>query len=248
MVTSKIKAMNELLNSTIDAHGGISRWQQLNKMSARLKCGGELWSLKGYPGILDDIHVDVDLKKQFVSHYPFINIDWHTQFDSNRVAIENKEGKIIEELNNPRASFKGYVTETPWTRLQLTYFIGYAMWTYFNAPFIFSSAGFEVLELEPWEENNEVWRRLEVRFPGHFATHSSTQVFYIGSDGLIRRHDYNVDIQGGTAAAHYVYNYAEVSGILVPTKRLVYARMEDNRPLLPQPLIVSIDISEIIFS
>jgi hypothetical protein len=240
--------MNELLKLTIDSHGGISRWQQLSKMSARLKCGGVLWPLKGYAGVLNDIHVVADLKKQLVSHYPFIHADWRTQFESNHVAIESKDGKIVEALNDPRASFKGYVTETPWTRLQLTYFIGYAMWTYFNAPFNFLSAGYKVAEIEPWEENNEIWRRLEVRFPGHIATHSPTQVFYIGSDGLIRRHDYNVDIQGGTAAAHYVYNYTEVSGIMVPAKRLVYARKDDNKALLPQPLIVSIDISEINFS
>lgn len=239
--------MNALLKTTIDAHGGLARWQSLNKMSARLKCNGLLWSLKGHASLMDDIHVIVDLKKQWASHYPFIQTDWHTVFESNRVAIADSTGKSLEELNDPRASFMGYVTETPWSKLQLVYFIGYAMWTYFNFPFTLSSPGFEVSEIEPWEENHEILRRLKVRYPDHLATHSSVQVFYIDSNGLLRRHDYDPDIDSGTAAAHYCFDYIDVSGILIPTKRMVYARLKDNTALQPDPLIVSIDVSEINF-
>lgn len=237
--------MNNLLEFTINAHGGIENWKKFETITARLICDGVLWSMVGQPGTVDDIYVTSHTKKQVTSHYPFINKDWHTSFTPGHVAIENSKGEVIEELSNPRDSFAGYTTETPWSRLQLAYFAGYAMWTYFNAPFNFADPGYMVRELEPWEENGEVFRRLEVTFPEHVATHSPIQTFYIGQDGLIKRHDYSVDIAGGATAAHYLSDYIDVKGIKIATKRKVYVRLEDNTPLFPEPLLVSIDLSEI---
>ena len=39
------------------------------------------------------------------------------------------------------------------------------------------------------------------------ATHSAVQVFYFGSDGLLKRHDYDAEVLGGSPAAHYVHEY-----------------------------------------
>ena len=47
--------MNDLLEEVIEAHGGLERWNQLDKVSARLSQGGALWALKGQPGVLDDV-------------------------------------------------------------------------------------------------------------------------------------------------------------------------------------------------
>ncbi|WP_431244425.1 hypothetical protein ACQ9BO_08970 [Flavobacterium sp. P21] len=120
------------------------------------------------------------------------------------------------------------------------------MWTYFNAPFIFADPAYKVKELETWLENGEELRRLEVEFPSEIATHSKIQTFYIDKEGLIKRHDYSADILGNSATAHYLSDYIEVQGIKVATKRRVYVRLEDNTPLLPEPLLVSIDLSEIV--
>jgi hypothetical protein len=49
------------------------------------------------------------------------------------------------------------------------------------------------------------------------------------------------------AAAQYVTQHQELSGILVPTKRRVLGRREDGTSI-PDPLIVSIDLSELEFS
>ncbi|MBH2004418.1 MAG: hypothetical protein I8H66_06995 [Sphingobacteriia bacterium] len=237
--------MNELLKFTIEAHGGSENWNKYESISARILCGGVTWGMKQQAGILDDIFVTSDTKREFTSHYPFINKDWHTSFEPHRVAIENGNNEVIEELLDPRTSFAGHTTETPWTRLQLAYFAGYAMWTYSNAPFNFANPGYKVEELEPWEENGETYRRLQVTFPKEVATHGDVQTFYIDNVGLIKRHDYNVDVLGGSGAAHYLSDYVEVKGIKIATKRSVYVRLDDNTPLLPDPLLVSVDLSEI---
>jgi len=63
----------------------------------------------------------------------------------------------------------------------------------------------------------------------------------------LARHDYDVEISGGTSRAHYVSDYAEVAGIKLPTKHRIFPRTPDGDSL-PEHLIVPIDLSEIAFA
>jgi len=238
--------MTDLATLAIDAHGGLDRWRELKTVSARLLQGGVLWQLKRQDNVLRDVHLTVDLRKEWTSHWPFGQPDRHTSFQPNRVAIETSNGDVVEERVHPRESFAGHVLDTPWDSLQLAYFAGYAMWTYLNTPFLFALPGVKTAEVEAWPENGEVWRRLKVTFPTSIATHSAEQTFYFDQQGLLKRHDYEVDISGGTPAAHYVSELQEISGIVVPTKHTIVPRQPDGSSA-PTPVVVSIDISEIDF-
>jgi hypothetical protein len=239
--------MSDLLETAIEAHGGPERWNQLNSVSARLIQGGALWELKGQPGVLDAVVVTASLHEERASHRPFGAADRHSSFTPERVAIEAGDGTVLEALDQPRASFAEHTAETPWSTLQLAYFVGYAMWTYLTQPFTFTLPGFETSELEPWDEAGQQWRRLRVVWPSNLATHSTEQTLYFDNDGLLARHDYNVEISGGTSAAHYVSDYDEVAGIKLPTKHRIFPRTPDGQSL-DEPLIVSIDLSEITFT
>jgi hypothetical protein len=118
------------------------------------------------------------------------------------------------------------------------------MWTYLNMPFLLAWPGVETEELEPWPTDSGDWRRLAVRFPGGIATHSTVQTLYFDGEGLLKRHDYDVEIAGNTPGAHIIEDYAEVSGIKFPTKRRIYARQPDGS-FSTEPLVVSIDLSNI---
>jgi hypothetical protein len=238
--------MNDLAKFAIDAHGGLDRWSQLKTVSARLLQGGVLWGLKGKDGILNDVHVTADLRTEWASHRPFTKPNRYTSFQPGRVAIETTD-EIVEERLNPREFLKGHVLETHWDNLQLAYFAGYAIWTYLNTPFLFALPGVATEEIEPWQEDGETWRRLKVTFPGSIATHSAEQTFYFDQNGLLKRHDYDVDIMGGTSAAHYLSELEEVSGIKLPTKHRIFGRQPDGKAV-PTPLVVSIDLSEVEFS
>jgi hypothetical protein len=239
--------MSSLLETAIEAHGGLERWYELDAMSVHGLNGGALWALKGHPGVLDDVFVRANLHEERESHHPFGGPDRRSAFTPERVAIESTTGEILEALDQPRASFAGHTLETQWTMLQLAYFVGTAMWTYLTQPFTFALPGFETSELDPWQEDGEQWRRLRVVWPGYLATHSTEQTLYFGEDGLLRRHDYDVEIAGGSAAAHYISDYTKVAGIMVPTTHRIFPRQPDGQAL-SEPLLVSIDVSEIAFT
>jgi hypothetical protein len=239
--------MTDLLDTAIEAHGGLERWNQLDSVSARLIQGGALWELKGQAGVLDNVVVTASLHQERVSHRPFGAADRHSVFTPSRVAIETSDGILVEALDQPRSSFAGHAFETPWSTLQLAYFVGTAMWTYLTQPFTFTLPGFKTNELEPWDEAGQQWRRLQVTWPSNLATHSTQQTLYFDGDGLLARHDYEVEIAGGTPAAHYLSDYHEVAGIQVPTKHQIFPRSPDGQSL-SEPLVVSIDLSEIAFN
>jgi hypothetical protein len=237
--------MNELLKLAIEAQGGLDQWRKFNTFTARFINSGELWTMKGHGGTIDEVGVRVNLLEQKTSHIP--NDQWHTAYTPDKIAIESAGGDTIAELYNPRASFAGHVWDTEWTPLQLAYFTGYATWNYINTPYQFTRPGFELSEGEQWEENGEVLRTLKVKWPKDIHTHSPEQTFYINSEGFIKRLDYRVDVAGSIPCAHYLSDYKEYQGIKLATKRVVYLVGEDNRPKPDSPIIVSIDLRDIKF-
>jgi hypothetical protein len=239
--------MADLLTTVLDAHGGLARWNTFSTITAHLEQGGILWAVKARAGLLDSVRVTVNLRDETASHAPFGGPGRRSRFTPDRVVIESETGAVQDELLNPRDSFAGHVLETPWTDLQLAYFAGCAMWTYLNTPFLLAHPGVSTEEIEPWHDGGTTWRRLRAAFPAHIATHSREQTLYVDGNGLIARHDYDVEIAGGTPGAHFVSDYVGVSGIKFPTKRRIFPRQPDGRAA-PEPLVVSIDLSAITLS
>jgi hypothetical protein len=223
--------MNTLLGIAVAAHGGRDRWRQLTRLTAHARLGGGLWHLKGNAGILDDVHITVDAHRQHVEYSPFRTPHQHSVYEPNRVDIETDDGRVVEARESPRAAFAGHSLQTPWDDLHLIYFAGYAMWTYLTTPFLLESSGFGTREIEPWDENGETWRRLHATFPDCVPSHCREQVFYFDAKGLLRRHDYSVDVIGGSSSGHYTLDHREFGGIVFPTHRRVYALDPNNRPI-----------------
>jgi hypothetical protein len=236
--------MSDLLAQVVEAHGGLSRWRQKRTVQATIVTGGELWGMKGVPQDPEPREMTVELHEERASVRPYGGADQRTSFTPDRIAIEKMDGTVVAERTNPRASFAGHTMTTPWDSLDRAYFNGYALWTYLTSPFLMTMPGFEVVEIEPWQEADEVWRGLRATFPAGIASHSTLQDFYFGDDNLLRRHDYFVDVAGGFAGAHYVYDTVVVDGITFPTKRRAYRRDADLQPIRDQ-LMVSIDVSNI---
>jgi hypothetical protein len=236
--------MSNLTDLAVAAHGGWERWQQLDQLRAHINVGGAMWQVKGWPDVYADIHCSVATKRQHAEFTPFLKAGQHGVYEPYQTAIVSDGGAILEKRDAPRASFEGHTLPTPWDAQQLIYFTGYAMWTYLTTPFLFKMPGFKTEEIEPWNENGEIWRRLKVAFPASFHSHSTEQTFYFDSDGLLRRHDYSVEIMGGTASANCASGHKTIGGLIFPTKRRVYAIGPDNRPVLDR-VAVAIDFLSI---
>jgi hypothetical protein len=96
---------------------------------------------------------------------------------------------------------------------------GEALWTYLNTPFLYARSDFSTKEITPIEVDGETWRRLKVTFPDTVKSRSREQVSCFGPDGLLRRHDYTVDILQGGTGLNYASDYQDIDGIIVPTRR-----------------------------
>ncbi len=236
--------MSDLLDLAIAAHGGWERWQQLKALNAHVTIGGGIWPLKGWPDVFADARVSIDPHQQHIEYAPFVEAGRHSLFETGRTAIVKDSGELIEEREAPRATFEGHSVMTPWDAHHLIYFSGYAMWTYLTTPFLFKLPGFRSEEVEPWSEDGETWRRLKVTFPTDIESHSTKQTFYFSADGILQRHDYSVEVMGGTASANYATEPKEFGGFIFPTKRRVYSIGPDNKPVRER-VFVAIDFHTI---
>jgi hypothetical protein len=238
--------MNELLTRVIEAHGGIDRWKRYERVEATIVAGGGFFRLKGFPQDLTPRRMTVWLHGKRASVLPFGAPDQRTMFTPERIAIEKLDGTTIAERQAPKDSFSGHQMHTPWDALHRAYFDGEALWTYLTTPFLLTMNGVRVEETEPWQEGTETWRVLRAYFPGSIETHCGIQDFFFGEDLMLRRHDYNVNVAGGFAAAQLTSDYVVANGIHLPTKRRAYTRGNDRQPI-QEMLMVSIDLSEVRF-
>ena len=231
-----------VLARAVTAHGGWKRWNELKRITIDLITGGQLWDLKGIGQDYTPRHVNASLHYERLVLAPYGQPSWHMVFTPDRVAIEDEDGSVVLERPNPRSSFDGHDIGTPWDPLHRAYWIGYTLWTYLMTPFLLCTSGFEVSEIPPWHEGSEVWPGVRAKFPPEIASHCTMQHFYFGPDLLLRRHDYTVDVAGGFAAAHYVSDYIEADGLILPSKRRAYMRDNSNKPMHDK-LMIAIDFS-----
>ncbi|WP_127509703.1 hypothetical protein [Actinoplanes solisilvae] len=238
--------MSDLLDMVLRAHGGAQRWQRATAIRANAQVGGLALPTRGQGDTFADAHLALDVQRQHVTFANFTGPGRLGMYTPHQVAIQDADGTVRGRRDEPRASFEGLGPKSTWDQLQALYFGGYALWNYLTAPYLLTFPGVQTEEVEPWSEKGEQWRRLRVTFPADIATHSTEQTFYYDESGLLRRHDYRVDIQGRSPAlaAHYTEAHRTVSGLVFPTHRFVVPVAEDNTSL-PGPVILAIDLPEI---
>jgi hypothetical protein len=231
--------MNDLLDSAVAAHGGLQRWNQVGSIAFDAAVTGAFWGFKGKGGALEDIRLDVDTTRQLVT-IDFAGQDEQAVFEPHRVVVRRRDGSLIEARDDAEKSFDGHQFQTPWDNIHLAYFVGEAQWTYLNMPFLYTWPGFVTEEIAPIEEDSETWRRLQVTFPDYVKSHTRQQIACFGPDGLLRRHDFTMDVLGGAPGQLYAADYLDVDGIILPTTRRAYADQGGQ-----QLVMVAIDMSDI---
>ncbi len=235
--------MSDLLDLAVQAHGGLKRWNKLKSIKVGASITGAIWYVKGQGDVLKNVILTADTKQErLVTDFP--GQDKRSVFEPDRIVMEKVDGTLIACRDNPEKSFEGQQRETPWDDIHVAYFCGEALWTYLTTPFLYTYEGFKTEEISSIQVDGEIWRRLRVTFPDYVKSHTREQISCFGPDGLLRRHDYTVDILGDATGLNYASEYRDVDGIKVPTKRRVYA-YEGDYQIVKEPLLVGIDMGEI---
>ena len=105
-----------------------------------------------------------------------------------------------------------------WDRLDMAYFLGYALWNYLTLPALLLRGDIEWRELSP--------DTLEARFPPGIPTHCEIQEYdFDPGNGLLGAYRYTAEVFGSWARAdHLVDEHSESGGIPFPSRRRVLAR------------------------
>ena len=238
--------MADLLSLAVDAHGGLDRWHQLTSVRGRFAIGGAIWGFKGVPNALSDITVALDLHSEKVTLDPVGAPDTHTLFERGSLQLCSASGEVLETVDDPKGAMAQLAYDAPWTAMDAAYFASEAWWTYLTAPFLFTEPGFRVEEVEPFVEEGVAYRTLKVAFPDDVDSHTAEQFFHYDDSGLLFRHTYTVDILDGATGANYPSRYETVDGIVVPMVRRIYGYGDDGQKI-PEPVLVSIDVSGLSF-
>ncbi|MCZ4092422.1 hypothetical protein [Sinorhizobium psoraleae] len=234
--------LHPLLQEALEAHGGHDRWRKSKGIASTILSGGRLWELKGAPLIPVPRRATSEFHRQWTRVTPFGEPDWTMTWTPERVEITAGDGSVIAERNNGREAFDRSFNGQ-WDPLNLAYFNGYAMWTYHATPFVFGEPGYEARDIAPIENEGETLRGVAVQFPEGVHSHTREQRFYFGSDGLLRRHDYTVDVWADTPAAHFISDYVDVDGLKYPTRRSVFT-LKPDRTLDRDFNAVTIELSD----
>jgi hypothetical protein len=233
----------ELLAKVLEAHGGRSNWDGVDTIMFAARCGGWALTARWQPNAFRNYRAWVSTWPPKVRFDPFKGE--HGWYTPERVWIATADGETIASRSAPRARFPGGRQALAWDALDVLYFGGYAIWNYLCLPYVLAHPDVRLTRGADWHEAGETWQRLIVQFPDRLPTHCREQIFYVDHRGRIRRHDYTAEVIGGYArAAHYGHRHRWFDGHLFPTRRRVFPRRRNNRPL-PFPTLVWIDIDHI---
>ncbi len=138
--------MGELLNLAVKAHGGLERWNKVKTIEVAASITGGIWYVKGKGDFLKNVVLTTETREERLT-VDFPGQDKRAIFQSDRIVIETAGGTLIEARDNPEKSFAGQQRDTPWDDIHVTYFVGEALWTYLNTPFLYTHEGFATEEI-----------------------------------------------------------------------------------------------------
>lgn len=225
-----------LLTEVMQAHGGAAHWRELHRFSAHLSISGTLLAYNGWGESLQDLIVDGSTQDQLLQLKRLTDRGHVITYRPDRVSLQILDGRVLMERQQPRAAFASHPASYRWDELQLAYFAGYLNWIYFTSPFALISDDVRTKELQPWQEDGQIWRRIRVTFPSRLQAHSPEQTYYFDEQGLQRRVDYRCITAGAAKMARYTWRHQEFCGIVVPTLCHAFQVASDGRLITHAPL------------
>ena len=197
--------------------------------------GGLLFQLKGL-GIPPHARITVDLERPHTVIDPVDPSGDRGILDGFSVMIVAPSGKVLEQRADAREHLQNASVSTKWDRLNLVYFLGYAVWGYYTLPYQLTRADITWTELADGV--------LQADYATTLPVHSRIQRFWFDrKTGLLRRNDYTpVAAAKDVHAANVVFEHGRSNGIPYTSKRRVKLSLDQYGWVLPFPDFITIDI------
>ena len=234
----------ELLNETIEAHGGRARWRRVEALTATLSSGGLAFQSRCQPNALNNLTIEVRPHDVAVTLADFVRPGWKGIWTPARAAVHDDDGRLVEERSDPRSHFRGLVNQVYWDRLDILTFAGYALWNYLSFPFLLDGPDVALIGVDGPSEAGTL--RLDVCFAPGAPTHSANQSFHIDPQRQLVQHDYVAEPIGRWATGANLCLASEVvDGLRFYTRRKVFPRFGPRRRVIPFPTLVWIEIDDL---
>jgi len=231
-----------LIDDAIEASGGMSRWNRLQRFTLHLSIKGTLFS-RVRARQFKDLIAEGSTRTQSVRFTGLTRGERSGIYQPDSVTIENLDGQILRTWLNPSLQFLDHGNDLLADDLHVIFFCGFSIWNYLTTPFLLARPEVAVEELSPWNENGQTWRRLRAVFPPEIVTSSPEQIFYFDENSLQRRADYELL---GTRVAHYSWAHQVFSDVVVPTLRRSLALRPDGTGA-PKPILLDVEVFDATF-
>ena len=221
----------------LDAHGGRELWERARRIDAVVSVEGLAFVLKRRP-FFREATISMEVQQPVSRLLPIGRTPSVTGvLRGGDVSLEDAAGTVLAHRDDARRRFRHFRRLLPWDDLDMAYFANYAFWNYFTFPALLLRTDIV------WEEHAP--GVLDAVFPSTLPTHSARQRFHLDPDsGLLRRHDYAVDIISPLArAANVVHAYAESDGVRYPNRRIA-TPIGAGGAALRRPVLIDIRVHE----
>lgn len=224
-----------LLAQAVEAHGGLARWEALEKLVIHIRVRSNILLSKFQSPAQRALTLEVNPRQPKMTLRPFPQPGQTGIFDGFSVAVKTDATGATQSRRMPFGSNRAIQRRRVWDQLDVLFFFGFAFWNYVVTPYLFLQDGFHTEEIAPWaDERGTRFRRLKVVYPEAIPAHCPEQALYFDRQGLLTRLDYTSLIFGPHAiGAHYCFNPISFDGLVFPTHRVVYGRLPNNHPFTP---------------
>jgi hypothetical protein len=211
-------------------------WAAARTVEVSLDAGGPLFGWKrGRAGRWRDLHVVAAVHRQRIEL-----IDFHRGrsafLDGHSVWLQNPS-TTRETRPDARSRFPYGMRLAHWDVLDMTYFLGYALWNYLTFPALLGRSDIT------WSQTGLT--ELTAHFPAELATHSPRQRFRVDpATCLVAEHQYTAEVFGKSwaHACHLSQQYQESGGVPYASRRRVHPRRPGGDGPLRRPVLIWADI------
>ena len=227
------RQLSPTVQRAIDAYGGAARWQAAQTVEATGTLTGLLFRWKSRMP-MPNARIVCEVHRPWTRIAPIDRAGHAGVFNGQDVWLESAGGTPITIRRNARDYFhrdgnlstRGALRRlVHWDALDLTYFLGYAIWSYLALPAILMRD--DVI----WDEVED--GLLEPHYPAHIPVHGPRQRLWFDREtGLLNRYDYHVEIAHPKApnVANVVVERGETDGIPYESRRIVTMAMDGTTP------------------